>query len=1194
MNKKSTSRSAFFNPRVLIALSVVLTGVFLALLSSGAFSAAAQNIIKGMTKGKVITHSTDPLVPVGFDCSRIYELGIDKQENFRAGAIMIACGEVPGSATSATSTLGPIGRFIKNLLLPLAYGAADKNLITGTETSPNITQSETYTSANPDNPNQIVVAYNDSRGRNVNPINISGASVSTDGGTTFTRLTNASGQSPFSGTEGDPVVLYNKPTGTWFTVWLDTGCGGQGLGGYKSTTPWDPSAASWTHFCVHNNSNDDRESGWVDNNPSSPFFGRMYVSWNDFNVASGALFVTYSSDNGATWHAPISVFSSFVRDVQITGDKVTGDVYIAAMNENGGNGNFNRNNLIYRSTDGGNTWTNTYTGPTFTGAHRTNSGYFACMYNNPAYWRHMGWGEPAAYNQVVSYVYAAGNTSNGDPGDVFYIRSTNSGVTFSAPFQLNTDTDHTKAQWQPNLSVSEAGTLFATWYDETPRVAASCQPSSPSTPCYRMYSRKSNDNGATWLLPDTLSEVDSPLPLQPDPGIQPLYVGDYDYGSAILTKHVTSWADGRNAINNASQQDAFTDRELIGFGVTSTNPACNSVINTQPVDFIVNLTDGLNPGTVQATDFTVDGTPADSFALSNGNSTIAFHYNSTPVATQGSHTMHIPAGAFNRASDGTPNLDFTCTFRYDVLSLQVTTTVPAVGDAFSPPAPNNYQYDINWNEPVNPASVQTSDLTLTGNAGGSVTAVTVINGNMTTRFTVHFNFGGNATASIGAGSLSDAFGNPNAAFTGNYTVQGCPPQDHYVVTQIGGSIVPGTIDTGNHGDDVVTNIALPFSYNLYGTNYSSINLSSNGNAQFTTTDTDFSNVCLPWLTHNSSIFPYWDDLRTDLMAGCVAYPGGACGIYTSISGSAPNRIFNIEWRAVYFSNNIQLANHELRLYEGQTRFDVIYGTVAQGNNATAGVQKNDTAFDQYFCNGSGGTANGGQSYTLQACGTPSPTPTATANATATPTATATSTPTATATATPTCTRPSAPNAQSAINITFSSFTARWSSANGATGYRLDVSTSNTFATYVPGYQDLDVQNVTSYPVTGLSANTIYYYRVRAYNACATSSNSSVKNVRTATCTPKAPSVRSATNVTFSSFTAQWSSVSGGIDYRLDVATDSAFNNFVPNYQDLHVGNVTSYPVTGLSANTIYYYRVRSYNGCNTSPNSNVKSVQTSP
>src|SRR6266480_5702584 len=102
MKKKSTSRSAFVNSRVLIALCVVLTGVFLALLSSGAFSAAAQSIIKGMTKGKIITSSSDPLVPVGFDCSKIYEKGIDKQENFRAGAIMIACGLARGGSTSTT------------------------------------------------------------------------------------------------------------------------------------------------------------------------------------------------------------------------------------------------------------------------------------------------------------------------------------------------------------------------------------------------------------------------------------------------------------------------------------------------------------------------------------------------------------------------------------------------------------------------------------------------------------------------------------------------------------------------------------------------------------------------------------------------------------------------------------------------------------------------------------------------------------------------------------------------------------------------------------------------------------------------------------------------------------------------------------------------------------------------------------
>ena len=374
------------------------------------------------------------------------------------------------------STLVHISYFIKKLFLPLACGSADVDLITGTETSPDITQSETYTAVNPDDPDQIFVAYNDSRGRNASPINISGASLSTDGGTTFTRLTTAGGQSPFSALWAirSPV---QQTTGTWFTVWLDTICGSQGLGGYKSSTP--ANAASWTHFCVHNASGDDRESGWADNNPASPFFGRMYITWGN----RSALTATYSSDNGAhmarshNWLPPPAPSSETCRSQETC--RATGCIFIAGMDEGGGGFPHTSTNHIFKSTDGGNTWSHPYTGPGIAGPGVvlcTGSTYFACMFSDGGgFWRHEGWGQPAAFNNVVSLVYAQ-HGAGSDPGDIFYIRSTDGGVTFAAPFKLNSDAT-IRPQWQPNLSASPTGTLFATWYDA--RDSASCTRGSP-------------------------------------------------------------------------------------------------------------------------------------------------------------------------------------------------------------------------------------------------------------------------------------------------------------------------------------------------------------------------------------------------------------------------------------------------------------------------------------------------------------------------------------------------------------------------------------------------------------------------------------------------------------------------------------------------------------------------------------------
>jgi hypothetical protein len=156
------------------------------------------------------------------------------------------------------------------------------------------------------------------------------------------------------------------------------------------------------------------------------------------------------------------------------------------------------------------------------------------------------------------------------------------------------------------------------------------------------------------------------------------------------------------------------------------------------------------------------------------------------------------------------------------------------------------------------------------------------------------------------------------------------------------------------------------------------------------------------------------------------------------------------------------------------------------------------------------------------------------------------------------------------------FTARWSAVTGVSGYYLDVSTNSAFSSFVAGYNNKDVGNVVSSVVSGLTTNTTYFYKVRAYNAFQTSVSSNWIDQRTSS-PPSNPVILGATNRTTNGFTANWQASALANGYYLDVSTDPTFATFVTGFQVRDVGNVTSFVVVGLSDDTLYYYRVRAYN-----------------
>ncbi|MEJ5245830.1 MAG: right-handed parallel beta-helix repeat-containing protein, partial [Bacteroidota bacterium] len=176
------------------------------------------------------------------------------------------------------------------------------------------------------------------------------------------------------------------------------------------------------------------------------------------------------------------------------------------------------------------------------------------------------------------------------------------------------------------------------------------------------------------------------------------------------------------------------------------------------------------------------------------------------------------------------------------------------------------------------------------------------------------------------------------------------------------------------------------------------------------------------------------------------------------------------------------------------------------------------------------------------------------------------------------------NAQENISI---QPTLEWGSVFTATGYNLQVSTSPTFTSFVYN----DTVTTMQKQLTGLSYNTIYYWRARAVRPGVIGGWSEVYSFRTQLPPLGVPNLSqpfdNATSVAINP-TFSWSSVSTATGYQLQVASDATFTTIVKD----ETVTGTSKSVTGLSYNTQYWWRVRALRGTEQGAWSSVRSFTT--
>jgi hypothetical protein len=477
--------------------------------------------------------------------------------------------------------------------------------VPGGDTGSTRTQSETSIERNPVT-GTLCSAYNDSFHGVTAGLGFSGFSRSTDGGNTWVDKGALSADD-----SGDPSLVWRRQDGKFYYAALRNG----GLGLYRS----DDDCETFVLVSQVATGNDDKEIMAIDNNPSSPFYGRIYIVWTDFGSGS-RIFSIHSTNAGANWSTQVALSGSG-ESVQGAWPTIAsnGDVYVTWLRWlSPGFPTGNVEIPLVRSTNGGVSYQTLAPATTNRINPRDAAATSAC-------------GRPAIKGNIrllpspqivfrngyvhAVYSYDPDGLNTGDVIDVFYRRYDVQNSSWGPEVRINDDSTLTD-QYQPTLSVGDAGQVAIGYYSRQ---------LDPANLLLDYYARTSFDNGATWNQPSVrLSDVSSPVVL--DNQLATCYHGDYDQGIQDGDgKAHFLWSDDRG-----TTPDVYTDRVLVGTDFLLI-PDSSSAEVCAPASAVYQLTVNQFQGFSEPVSLTAAGNPA--------NSTVSFGTN--PVTPPGSSSVTI-------------------------------------------------------------------------------------------------------------------------------------------------------------------------------------------------------------------------------------------------------------------------------------------------------------------------------------------------------------------------------------------------------------------------------------------------------------------------------------------------------------------------------------------------------------------------